>query len=92
MSLTPAPLPPRVCAGVDRASADHAVCVLDPDGQVLTRFAVTHDAVGLRGREQGRPVRRLRPGRRGAHRPAPAAAPGPRHPAAVVAAAPGEAY
>lgn len=38
----------RVCAGVDWATDDHAVCVIGPDGQVLHRFSVRHDAAGLR--------------------------------------------
>jgi transposase len=38
----------RVCAGVDWAKDDHAVCVVDADGEVLDRFAVEHTAAGLR--------------------------------------------
>jgi transposase len=38
----------RVCAGVDWAKDDHAVAVIAPDGQVLDRFTVTHNAAGLR--------------------------------------------
>lgn len=60
MSLTPpAPTRPvpheraerhqRVCAGIDWASQDHAVCVLEPDGSIGERFTVTHDTAGLRG-------------------------------------------
>jgi transposase len=37
-----------VCAGVDWAKDDHAIAIIDPDGQVLDRFAVTHDAAGLK--------------------------------------------
>lgn len=48
MSVTPTPVPARVCSGVDWASVDHAVCILEPDGQVLERFFVTHDAAGLK--------------------------------------------
>src|SRR4051794_19772875 len=52
MSLTPTPpqtrVEPRVCAGIDWASLDHAVCILDVDGQVLERFFVVHDAAGLK--------------------------------------------
>jgi len=33
---------------VDWAKDDHAVAIIDPDGQVLHRFAVTHDAAGLK--------------------------------------------
>lgn len=35
-------------AGLDWASRDHAVCVVDSDGAVRDRFDVTHDAAGLR--------------------------------------------
>src|SRR5665811_222330 len=52
MSFTPAtvsaPVPARVCAGLDWASVDHAVCILDVDGSVLERFFVVHDAAGLK--------------------------------------------
>ena len=41
-------VPARVCAGVDWAKDDHAICIIDPDGQVLDRFTVTHDAAGLK--------------------------------------------
>jgi len=52
MSLTPAttpgPVPGRVCAGIDWASVDHAICILDAEGTVLERFFVVHDAAGLK--------------------------------------------
>jgi len=52
MSLTPEPVVPviagRVCAGIDWASIDHAVCILDGQGAVLERFFVVHDAAGLK--------------------------------------------
>jgi transposase len=48
MSVTPAAVPARVCAGLDWASVDHAVCILDTDGSVLERFFVVHDAAGLK--------------------------------------------
>lgn len=48
MSVTPQIVPARVCAGVDWAKDDHAIAIIDPDGQVLARFAVTHDAAGLK--------------------------------------------
>ena len=48
MSFTPATAPARVCAGIDWASVDHAVCILEPDGSVLERFFVVHDAAGLK--------------------------------------------
>jgi transposase len=35
-------------AGLDWASRDHAVCVVDDSGAVRERFDVTHDAAGLR--------------------------------------------
>ena len=47
MSLTPTPAPARVCAGLDWAKDDHAVCIIDPDGQVLDRFTLEHTAPGL---------------------------------------------
>jgi hypothetical protein len=40
--------PSRV-AGLDGASRLHAVCVLDPDGQVRARFEVPHTGSELRG-------------------------------------------
>ena len=40
--------PSRV-AGLDWASRLHAVCVLDPDGQVRARFDVPHTGSELRG-------------------------------------------
>jgi transposase len=52
MSLTlerPAPrVPARVCAGIDWAKDDHAVCILEVDGTVHDRFFVVHDAAGLK--------------------------------------------
>jgi transposase len=35
-------------AGIDWASADHAVCVVDAAGEVADRFSVAHTAEGLR--------------------------------------------
>jgi transposase len=35
-------------AGIDWASDNHAVCVLDPDGQVIERQTVAHTGAGLR--------------------------------------------
>ena len=40
--------PPRPTAGVDWASIDHAVAVVDHDGEQIGRFSVAHDAAGLR--------------------------------------------
>jgi transposase len=48
MSVTPAAVPARVCAGVDWAKDDHAVCIIDPDGEVMDRFMVEHTAAGLK--------------------------------------------
>jgi len=54
MSVTAEGTPARVCAGVDWAKDDHAVCVVDSDGDVLDRFMVEHTAAGLK-----RLIRRL---------------------------------
>ncbi|WP_156251124.1 IS110 family transposase [Pseudactinotalea terrae] len=48
MSLPSTPGPARVCAGLDWAKDDHAVCIIDPDGQVLDRFVIEHTATGLK--------------------------------------------
>ncbi|MCA1671011.1 MAG: IS110 family transposase [Actinobacteria bacterium] len=48
MSVTDSPAPSRPTAGVDWASADHAVAIVDPDGEQTARFPVAHDAAGLR--------------------------------------------
>ena len=49
MSLTDTTLtPPAATAGIDWASDNHAVCVVDPDGQVIDRQTVAHTAAGLR--------------------------------------------
>ena len=52
MKYAPAPLPDApaggVSAGIDWASEDHAVCVVDAAGEVVTRFAVEHAAAGFR--------------------------------------------
>ena len=34
-------------AGIDWGSQEHAVCVLNADGSVLTQFTVPHTAAGL---------------------------------------------
>ena len=36
-----------VCAGIDWATADHAVCVVDMAGRVTDRFAAAHDKAGI---------------------------------------------
>jgi transposase len=46
-TFLPATPPGGVSAGIDWASADHAVCIVDATGAVLTRFTVTHSAAGL---------------------------------------------
>lgn len=38
----------RLFAGIDWASCNHAVCIIDDAGTVRERFEVTHDATGLR--------------------------------------------
>lgn len=48
MSVTLHSLASRVCAGVDWAKDDHAIALLDSEGKVLDRFAVNHDAAGLK--------------------------------------------
>lgn len=48
MIVTPMNAAARVCAGVDWAKDDHAVCIVDADGEVLDRFNVEHTAPGLR--------------------------------------------
>jgi hypothetical protein len=48
MSVTPETSSARVCAGVDRAEDDHAVCVVDSEGEAPARFSVVHDAAGLK--------------------------------------------
>jgi hypothetical protein len=49
MSLTDTtPDGPAVTAGIDWASDNHAVCVLDSDGQVIEQQTVAHTAAGLR--------------------------------------------
>lgn len=54
MSVTPMEPSARVSAGVDWAKDDHAVCIVDADGEVTDRFTVEHTAAGLK-----RLVRRL---------------------------------
>jgi transposase len=39
--------PGGLTAGIDWGSADHAVCVVDPAGQVSARFTVAHDRAGI---------------------------------------------
>jgi transposase len=36
-----------VCAGIDWATADHAVCVIDMAGRVTGRFCAAHDKAGI---------------------------------------------
>ena len=49
MSVTPMNRSARVCAGVDWAKDDHAVCIVDTDGEAIDRFTAAHTAAGLRG-------------------------------------------
>lgn len=48
MSIDPSTAAPRVTAGVDWAKDDHVICVAGDQGEVLERFAVAHDAAGLK--------------------------------------------
>ena len=48
MSVTPIVVPARVCAGIDWAKDDHAVCIMNPDGEVTDRFTTVHTAAGLK--------------------------------------------
>jgi transposase len=43
----PTTAPGGVTAGLDWASADHAVCIVDATGAVVDRFTVEHTAAGL---------------------------------------------
>jgi transposase len=54
MSVTVEPTSTRVCAGVDWAKDDHAVCIVDAAGEALDRFTVEHTTAGLK-----RLIRRL---------------------------------
>ena len=47
-TTTPGPVPARVRAGIDWAKDDHAICIIDPAGEVLDRFFVNHDTAGLK--------------------------------------------
>ena len=47
VTLLPDAPPGGVCAGIDWASADHAVCVVDMAGRVKDRFAAVHDRAGI---------------------------------------------
>ncbi len=48
MSVTDTPDPARPTAGIDWASTDHAVSIVNRDGEQIDRFPVAHDAAGLR--------------------------------------------
>ncbi len=48
MSVTLHSRASRVCAGVDWAKDDHAIAIIDSEGKVMDRFAVNHDAAGLK--------------------------------------------
>jgi transposase len=47
--LLPDVPPGGAVAGIDWASADHAVCVVDMAGRVKDRFAAAHDRAGIAG-------------------------------------------
>jgi len=38
----------RLCAGVDWAKDDQAVCIVDADGEAVQRFMTSHDRAGLK--------------------------------------------
>src|SRR5262249_56220013 len=44
----PDALPGGLSGGIDWASADHAVCIVDAAGEVVSRFSAEHTAEGLR--------------------------------------------
>jgi transposase len=44
----PVPVGPAPTGGIDWASDNHAVCVVDGDGQAVERLTVAHTAAGLR--------------------------------------------
>jgi transposase len=48
LSVTDPTQPPRPTAGVDWSSTDHAVAIVDPDGEQTGRFSIAHNASGLR--------------------------------------------
>jgi transposase len=48
MSVTDAPQSARPTGGVDWANDDHAVSVVDPDGEQIQRFSIPHNAAGMR--------------------------------------------
>jgi transposase len=45
--ILPATPPGEVTAGLDWASTDHAVCIIDRTGAVIDRFTIEHTATGL---------------------------------------------
>ncbi len=48
MIVTEEPTGARLCAGVDWAKDDHAVCIVGPEGEALQRFMIKHDRAGLK--------------------------------------------
>lgn len=48
MIVAEEPTNARVCAGVDWAKDDHAVCIVGPEGEALQRFMIKHDRAGLK--------------------------------------------
>ena len=48
MSVTPIVVSAGVCAGIDWALEDHAFFIMNPDGEVGSRFTFEHTAAGLK--------------------------------------------
>ena len=48
MIVTEEPTGARMCAGVDWAKDDHAVCIVGPEGEATQRFMVQHNRAGLK--------------------------------------------
>jgi len=48
MIVAEEPTTARMCAGVDWAKDDHAVCIVGAQGEALQRFMITHDRAGLK--------------------------------------------
>jgi transposase len=48
MIVTLKPTGRRLCAGVDWAKDDHAVCIVGPEGEATQRFMIKHDRAGLK--------------------------------------------
>ena len=48
MSVTDPVEPARPTAGVDWVNTEHAISIVDHDGEQIDRFPIAHDAAGLR--------------------------------------------